>query len=109
MRWMDNIRHDMNKCGLEEGDAQDRRRWRRMVQNHDLALQLDKREKRRKLQTIMFSKWPKYIKKIAIIIKLADPGQAFLISRVYFIVEPHHLGHSRYWETVSLLARWMNY
>ena len=21
MRWMDNIRHDMNKCGLEEGDA----------------------------------------------------------------------------------------
>ena len=26
MRWMDNIRHDMDKCGLEEGDAQDRRR-----------------------------------------------------------------------------------
>ena len=32
MRWMDNIRHDMNMCGLEEGDAQDRIRW-----NPDLA------------------------------------------------------------------------
>ena len=44
MRWMDNIRHDITKCGLEEGDAQDRRRWRRMVQNRDLASQLDKGE-----------------------------------------------------------------
>ena len=23
MRWMDNIKYDMNKCGLEEGDAHD--------------------------------------------------------------------------------------
>ena len=37
MWWMDNIRQDMSKCGLEEGDAQDRRRWRRSMQNHDLA------------------------------------------------------------------------
>ena len=37
MRCVDNTRHDMNKCGLEEGDAQDRRRWR-MVQNPDLVL-----------------------------------------------------------------------
>ena len=37
MRWMDNIRHGMNECGSEEGDGQDRRRWRRMVQNPDLA------------------------------------------------------------------------
>ena len=36
MRWMDNIEHDMNNCGLEEGDAQDRRRWK-MVQSPDLA------------------------------------------------------------------------
>ena len=27
----------MNKCGLEEGDAKNRRRWRRMVLNTDLA------------------------------------------------------------------------
>ena len=33
MKWMDNIRHDMNKCSLEEGDTQDRGRWRRVVQN----------------------------------------------------------------------------
>ena len=26
MRWMDIVRHDMSKCGLEEGDAQDNRR-----------------------------------------------------------------------------------
>ena len=32
----------MNNSGLEEGDAQDRRRWRRMVQNPDLASELDK-------------------------------------------------------------------
>ena len=44
MRWMDNIRHDVYKCGLEEGYAQDRRRWRRMVQNTELASKLDKRE-----------------------------------------------------------------
>ena len=37
MEWMDNIRRDMSKCGLEEGDAQDRRRWRNMVENVDLA------------------------------------------------------------------------
>ena len=68
MRWMDNIRHGMNKCGLKEGDNEDRirwrrmahnptwhhswtkefydkdgRRWRRMAQNPDLASQLDKR------------------------------------------------------------------
>ena len=36
-RRMDNIRHDVNKCGLEEGDAQDTRRWRSMVQDPDLA------------------------------------------------------------------------
>ena len=24
MRWIDNIRHDLNKCGLEEGDAKTR-------------------------------------------------------------------------------------
>ena len=43
MRWMDNIRHGMNKCGLKEGDNEDRIRWRRMAQNPDLASQLDKR------------------------------------------------------------------
>ena len=37
MRLMDSIWHDMNECGLEEGDAQDRRRWRRIVQSPDLA------------------------------------------------------------------------
>ena len=26
MRWMDNIRRVVNKCGPEEGDSQDRRR-----------------------------------------------------------------------------------
>ena len=30
MRWMD-VRHDMTKCGLEEGDVNDRKIWRRMV------------------------------------------------------------------------------
>ena len=43
MRWMDNIRRDTSKCGLEEGDAQGRK-WSGMVQNHDLASQLGKRE-----------------------------------------------------------------
>ena len=43
MRWMGNIRHDTNESGLEEGDDQDRR-WRRTVQNPDLASQLDKGE-----------------------------------------------------------------
>ena len=32
--------HQVNKCSLEEGDAQDRRRWRRMVQNPDLGPRL---------------------------------------------------------------------
>ena len=27
IRWMHNIRHDMNRCSLEEGDTQDRRKW----------------------------------------------------------------------------------
>ena len=35
--WMDNIRHDMDKYGLKEGEAQDQRQWRRIVQNQDLA------------------------------------------------------------------------
>ena len=35
--WMDNIRHDINKCGLEEGDTQDRRGWQSMLQNPELA------------------------------------------------------------------------
>ena len=39
MWWMDNIRHDMNKRGLEEEDAQDGRRWRRRIQNPDPARQ----------------------------------------------------------------------
>ena len=43
MRWMD-IGHDMNKCGLEGGNSQDRRRWRIMVRNLDLACQRDKGE-----------------------------------------------------------------
>ena len=34
MKWMNNIRHDMNKCGVEEGDVQHRRT---MVHNPDLA------------------------------------------------------------------------
>ena len=37
MRWME-IRHDMNKCGLEGGNSQDRIRWRRMIQFPDQAL-----------------------------------------------------------------------
>ena len=37
LRWMDNIRHDMNACGLEEEDAQNRRRWKNMIKNPDLA------------------------------------------------------------------------
>ena len=28
---------DMNKCGLEDGDAQDGREWQSMVENLDLA------------------------------------------------------------------------
>ena len=36
MRCINNNMHGMNKCGLEEGDAQDRRRWWRMVQNRAL-------------------------------------------------------------------------
>ena len=39
MRWMDNIKHDMNKCGLEGGDAQDWRRRRKMAQNPEMAEQ----------------------------------------------------------------------
>ena len=34
----------MNKCVLEERDAQDRRQWRRMVQDPDPAPYLDKVE-----------------------------------------------------------------
>ena len=30
MRWMHNIRHDMNKCDFEKADAQDRIIWKRM-------------------------------------------------------------------------------
>ena len=45
MRLMGSIRHDMNKCGLEERDAQDRRRWRMVVRNHYLEPQLDTGEK----------------------------------------------------------------
>ena len=41
MGWMDNIRHDMNKCGLEEEDSKYWTRWRRMVQNPDMTSQLD--------------------------------------------------------------------
>ena len=33
-----------DKCGLEKGDAQDRRRWRRMVPNPVLASKPDKGE-----------------------------------------------------------------
>ena len=33
MRWMDNIKRDVNNCGLEEGDAQVRQGWRMLVQN----------------------------------------------------------------------------
>ena len=40
MRWMDNIRHDMNKCGMEEGDAQDRNKMELPVQNPDLGPRL---------------------------------------------------------------------
>ena len=40
-----NIGHDMSKCGLEKGDDQDTRKWSaQMVQNPDLASQLDKGE-----------------------------------------------------------------
>ena len=42
MRWMGNIGHGMNEGDLEERYAQDGRRWRKMVQNSVLALQLDK-------------------------------------------------------------------
>ena len=35
--WMNNIRRDMNKRGLEEGDVQDGRKWRRMAQKPNLA------------------------------------------------------------------------
>ena len=28
--------HDMNKCGLDEGNTQYRRRWRSMVRNADM-------------------------------------------------------------------------
>ena len=41
-RWMDNIRHGMSMCGLEDRDAQDRKRC--MSQKPDLASQLDKGE-----------------------------------------------------------------
>ena len=34
----------MKESGLEERDIQDRRRWRRMVQNPELASSLDKGE-----------------------------------------------------------------
>ena len=44
MRWRDNIRHDKNKCGLEERDAQDRRRWKCMAQNPYLASKLQREE-----------------------------------------------------------------
>ena len=34
MRWMDNIRHDMNKCSSgEKEDSKNMRRWRSVVQN----------------------------------------------------------------------------
>ena len=36
----------MSKCGSEEGDAQDRRRWRRMEHNPDMA---DKKEEVNKM------------------------------------------------------------
>ena len=41
MRWMDNMRHDMNKCGLEEGDAQDRRRLRSIGLYRENAIAID--------------------------------------------------------------------
>ena len=48
---MDNVRHDMNTYGLEEGDAQDRGRWRRMVQNPDLISSWT-REKKKTISTV---------------------------------------------------------
>ena len=40
MRLMDDIRHDMNKCGVEEGDAQYRNKMDVPVQNPDLGPRL---------------------------------------------------------------------
>ena len=61
MGWTDNIRHDMNKlCDLEEGDAQYRRRWWRMVQNPDLASRTGE-EKTAELWLLVSSVWCLYL------------------------------------------------
>ena len=34
-RWKDNVSNDMREKSLREQDAQDRRRWRRLIRNSD--------------------------------------------------------------------------
>ena len=41
---MDNMRNDLNKCGLEDGDTKNGRIWRRTAQNPDLASHLNEGE-----------------------------------------------------------------
>ena len=41
IRWMDVIKRDMVEVGLEEGDARDRKRWRKLTRAADPAIQWD--------------------------------------------------------------------
>ena len=41
IRWTDVIRRDMGEVGLEEGDARDRKKWRKLTRAADPAIQWD--------------------------------------------------------------------